>query len=482
MALFPLARLPSSLYIEGAVRRESIGVLDWLINVVTRVGHWGYLLLFLAATLESAAFLGLIVPGESLVLVGGFFAARGLLDIGDLIVVVGAGAVLGDSVGYEMVRHLGRSWLLRYGRWVGLRAVHLEHADAFFARHGGKTVFFGRFVGFLRALAPFVAGASGMRYAGFLLYNALGGLIWATSFVLLGYFLGASWQKAERWIGRASAIVGGALLLILALVWLWRWLVRHEASLKQTWTAFLEHPRVTALRRRFAPQLAFLQARLSPEGYVGLHVTLGALVLIGAAWLFGGIAEDVITGDPLTVVDADVATWLHARATPSVVRAMQLITLLGSASVVTGVAAATAFFLVRKRRRFSLLALVLAMAGGMALNVLLKDIFHRGRPSFDNPIVVLTSYSFPSGHTMAATLLYGMLAALVAWTAESWRWRATAVLVAGLLILLVGFSRMALGLHYLSDVLAAMAAGLAWLSICLTGVETLWRWRDSRGM
>jgi len=454
-------------------------VLDQLITFASRLGHWGYLLIFLGAALESAAFLGLIVPGETLVLAGGFFAAQGLLDIGDLVAVVAIGAVVGDSIGYELGRHLGRTWLLQHGRSVGLRAHHLERVDGFFARHGGETVFFGRFIGVLRALAPFVAGSAHMPYRQFILFNAVGGVVWATTFVLLGYFLGASWQQAEGWIGRASAIVGAAVLLIAVLIWLWRWLVRHETSLNQTWTAFLGHPRVAALRHRFAPQLLFLQARLSPEGYLGLHVTLGALVLIGTAWLFGGIAEDVITGDPLTVVDAQVATWLHARATPSVVEVTQLITLLGSASVVTVVATATAFLLVRKQRWFSLLAVVLVVAGGAVLNVLLKNIFHRGRPAFDNPIVVLTSYSFPSGHAMSATVLYGILGVLVAQASESWRWRTAALLVAGLLILMVGFSRLALGVHYLSDVLAAMAAGLAWLSICLTGVETLRRWRGA---
>ena len=181
---------------------------------------------FLGAALECSAFLGLLVPGESLVLVSGFLASHGLLHLGDLIFVVAVGAIVGDSIGYELGRRLGRPWLLRYGHWAGLRALHLQQADAFFARHGGKTVFLGRFVGFLRALAPFVAGSSRMRYGQFLTYNALGGILWSSSFVLLGYGLGEGWRTAERWTGRASAIVGGALLFAIAVAWLWRWLAR----------------------------------------------------------------------------------------------------------------------------------------------------------------------------------------------------------------------------------------------------------------
>ncbi|HZR46298.1 MAG TPA: DedA family protein [Candidatus Manganitrophaceae bacterium] len=193
-------------------------MIERLAGFIERVGHWGYLIVFLGATLEASAFLGIVVPGESLVLIGGFLANQGVLDLGDLIVLVALGAVLGDSIGYELGRYLGRSWLLRYGRWAGLRPEHLDRVDQVFERHGGKSVFFGRFIGFLRALVPFIAGASRMRYRQFLFYNALGGILWSITFVLLGYFLGASWQVAEKWVGRAGGI-GGAVFLLLIFLW-----------------------------------------------------------------------------------------------------------------------------------------------------------------------------------------------------------------------------------------------------------------------
>jgi membrane-associated phospholipid phosphatase len=316
-----------------------------------------------------------------------------------------------------------------------------------------------------------------MRYGRFFLYNAAGGVVWGAGFVLLGYFVGASWQVAERWIGRASAIVGGTLLLVFALLWLWRWLTRHEADLNRRWQAFLVHPRVVALRRRFAPQLEFLRARLSPQGYLGLHLTVGALVLIGATWLFGGIAEDVVTGDPLTVIDKQVATWFHDRTTPTLIAAMRIITALGSTLVISSLTLFTSVFLLWRRYWYRLLALLLIVPGGMLLNLLLKSAFARQRPVFENPIVTLTSYGFPSGHTMAATLLYGVLAVLVVLKLQAWRWRVLAVLVAMLVILLVAFTRVALGLHYLSDVLGGIAAGVAWFILCLTAVDTLRRRR-----
>ena len=197
-------------------------VLDFLVDLVTRLGHWGYVIIFVGATLESAAFLGFVVPGESLVLVAGFLAAAGALDLVPLLVVVTLGAVIGDSIGYELGRHLGRRWLTRFGPWLGFRPERLDEVDRFFDRHGGKSVLLGRFVGFLRALVPFVAGASRMPYSRFLFYNAVGGGLWAVSFVLLGYVLGASWYVAERWIGRASMIGLAMIIVIAGALWLRR--------------------------------------------------------------------------------------------------------------------------------------------------------------------------------------------------------------------------------------------------------------------
>ncbi len=163
-------------------------MLDYLISVVSRMGHWGYLVIFTAAALESAAFLGLFIPGESLVLVTGFLAAQGLLDLDVAIWTVTFGAIAGDSLGYELGRRLDRTTLLRYGHFVGLSKDRVDKADAFFQQHGGKSVFLGRFVGFARAIVPFLAGSTRMPYRSFLPFNILGAGIWSSLLVLLGYF------------------------------------------------------------------------------------------------------------------------------------------------------------------------------------------------------------------------------------------------------------------------------------------------------
>ena len=243
---------------------------------------------------------------------------------------------------------------------------------------------------------------------------------------------------------------------------------------------FLKHPRAVALLKRFESQIAFVQARLSPQAYLGLHLTLGALVLIGASWLFGGIAEDVLSGDPLTVVDDQVANWFHAHSTPVLTRLMLLITHLHSTAGISAFVLLFALFLMAKRDWYWLMSLVIIVPSGMLLNMAMKYAFHRVRPHFDDAILTLTTYSFPSGHAASVTLFYGVLAAYMVRQVGEWRRRVLIVLGAFLIIVLVALSRIYLGVHYLSDVLAAFAEAVAWLALWLTAIQTVWRRRVRR--
>lgn len=179
------------------------------------------MLLFLGAALESAAFLGFLVPGETIVILAGVLTSFGVLELPEAITVAVAGAIIGDNVGYQLGRHFGRPWLEQHGHRIGMRRDMLARIDTLFARHGGKAVLIGRFVGFLRAMAPFAAGASHLPYRTFAPYNATGATAWGIFFVLLGYFLGESWTIAERWLGRVG-VVAGTLALVATIVWLKR--------------------------------------------------------------------------------------------------------------------------------------------------------------------------------------------------------------------------------------------------------------------
>ena len=228
---------------------------------------------------------------------------------------------------------------------------------------------------------------------------------------------------------------------------------------------------------RFARQIRFLQERLSPEGYLGLHLTVGLLVILAAGWWFGDIAEDMSRNAATRLLDEHVASWFHQRATPTLTEIARVVTWFGSVGFLALAASGVATVLIVRKLWDRLLVLTLAVGGGSLLNLVLKHFFHRQRPVLENPLITLSSFGFPSGHTMGATLFYGVLAVLLVHSVRAWRFRVLSVSGALLVVGLIGLSRIYLGAHYLTDVLGAIAVGLAWLSFCWTGVETLRRWR-----
>src|SRR5215213_8053308 len=171
-------------------------------RVLSLIEHYGYLVVLFGVMLEST---GVPLPGETILLAAGVLVQRGHLDLGDTIAFGILGAVLGDQIGYWVGREGGRPFVLRWGRYLFITPGRLGRAEAFFERHGGKAVFLARFFSGLRVFGALVAGISRMRWGTFLIYNALGGAVWATAVVLVGYFLGSSsgwWSggwDAPRW-------------------------------------------------------------------------------------------------------------------------------------------------------------------------------------------------------------------------------------------------------------------------------------------
>jgi undecaprenyl-diphosphatase len=221
---------------------------------------------------------------------------------------------------------------------------------------------------------------------------------------------------------------------------------------------------------------AFFAARLSPEGVLGLRFTLGVGAILLAAYAFGALAEDVVTGASITLVDVRLAHWFHAHATPGFTREMLFVTHADGLVGTSIMATLLALWFRRRALNDWVLATFIAVPGGMLLNVALKHAFRRARPHFDDPLLSIATYSFPSGHTAAATVFWGLLACFLA-TRLRTRWVRVLVLAgAAAMVALVALSRMYLGVHYLSDVLAAAAEGCAWRATCFTALGA-WRRR-----
>ena len=178
------------------------------------IGRYGYLVVFFGVMLESV---GVPLPGETILIAAGALVHKGALDFGDTLFLGIFGAVVGDQIGYWVGRFGGRPFVLRWGRYAFITPERLGHAEAFFAQHGGRAVFLARFITGLRVFGALVAGTSRMPWGKFVLYNVLGGTMWATVAVSLGYFLWASISLVEHWVGRASLLLVAALALALLL-------------------------------------------------------------------------------------------------------------------------------------------------------------------------------------------------------------------------------------------------------------------------
>ena len=187
-------------------------------------GQWGYLIVGVAIFLENSVAAGVVFPGETLLLVGAFYAAQGELSIVWITVVASVAAILGDNVGYLIGRRFGRGFLERHGRWLA-SPERLERVEAFFRRHGGKTIFFARFIPVLRSVVCLAAGVSRMRYARFVRWDVPGAVLWCTANTMLGYLVGQSYPVLKRFLSGAG--LAAAALLAVA-VWLPWWVRRRR--------------------------------------------------------------------------------------------------------------------------------------------------------------------------------------------------------------------------------------------------------------
>ena len=263
-------------------------------DIAEALGPWTYALVGLLAFLETGAFVGLIAPGETVVIAGGVIAGQGEIQLLPLIGLVWACAVAGDTTSFYIGRRLGRPFLERHGPRLKITHERLEQVEGYFDRHGGKTILIGRFIGLVRALAPFIAGSSGLPYRRFVPYSIVGTGLWATTFCGLGYIFWRSFDKVAHYAGQAIFGFGVTVSLIVGIVVAYRrrreirdWLVEHQ-----------RHPLIRPLfavgrplyrwlirpvARLLGPYARFTGQRLMP-GELGLELT--TLLAIGGIGIF----------------------------------------------------------------------------------------------------------------------------------------------------------------------------------------------------
>jgi membrane protein DedA with SNARE-associated domain/membrane-associated phospholipid phosphatase len=433
-------------------------------DVANALGAWTYALVGFFAFAETGAFIGLVAPGETVMLLGGAVAGQGSIDLYLTIALAWTMAVAGDVTSFFLGRRLGREFLLKHGPRFGFSHERLKQVEDFFSRHGGKTIFIGRFVGFVRAFAPFIAGSSGMRFRQFIPYSVLGCGIWVSATIVIGYIFSRSIDTAIKYAGKGAVLLGALIAVVVGVIWATRYLrVAENRKEAVRWLDAHSWSRwITKLGRRYETQLRFLGDRLTPGGTFGLEFT--SLMAILAVALFVLIAYIVVIGrdpgpTPGDETAVEVANALRGSFTTDF---SKVITFLGSGGFVWALTAVCAAALAW-RRHWTELGVLLA---GMVLITIgfheIKAAVDRPRPP--DPLVGSSGSAFPSGHA-AHSVIYVWLATTIVVRLRRGLARATLVVVAGIVLTaLVGLSRVYLNVHYLSDVSAGWALGAACFS------------------
>lgn len=423
-------------------------------HVADALGQGTYALVGAMAFLETGAFVGFIAPGEFTVILGGVIAGEGTIAIVPLIGLVWICAIAGDSVSFLIGHKVGRQFLLRHGPRVRITEQRFHQVEDYFDKHGGKTIVIGRFIGFVRPLAPFIAGSSRMTYGRFLPYSVVGTGLWGTTFCLVGYVFWRSFNTVSKIAGRATLALGVVAAMAAVIVY-----ARHrlkDPEQRERFERWVESHRTTRWLR-------FGWNRLTP-GQLGLEFTSTAAVAVGAAYAFVFYASE-LKGHVTRVFPLDNAAFDVAdrTRTQTLVDASKLISDAGSLPFVLLLVIAGSVVLVLRKHALE----VFALAGGFALVViathLAKAAVDRPRPA--DPLVHTLESSYPSGHSAYATAYVAM--AVIAARVLGGVVSRTALVMAGVVVAAaIGATRIYLRAHYLSDVIGGFGLGLAIFAAC----------------
>ena len=463
-----------AIYASGVL--SEIPDIETLIeDLAQALGRWTYLLVAALAFLETGAFVGLVAPGEFTVILGGVIAGQGEINVLLLLALTWMAAFLGDTTSFLIGSRLGRTFLERHGPRVKITEGRLAQVEGYFAKHGGKTILIGRFIGLVRALAPFIAGSSKMPYRRFAPYSVMGTGLWSATFVLLGYFFWQSFERVAGVAGRATVVFGFVVGLIVGLVYAYRRL-RHEEERRRL-AAWLERQGQKPLLRpvaavvrpiwrrvlrpawRFvAPQLRFLWGRITP-GALGIELTTTIAIASVGGFVFGAYADELAATPRLTPADKAIEELTIDLENDAAVEVARVVTDLGSLVVIVPLLLIVAGLLIWRRRPLELAVL----ASGLVLTYAGVHITKAGidRPRPAQPLDDITGSSFPSGHA-AYAITYVVMAVIAARVLPGFASRAAVVFGAIVLAAVVGLTRVYLRAHYWSDVVGgwALAAGV----------------------
>ena len=399
-------------------------------HIESIIEHGGYIALFLVTILEGVPAIGQFVPGHTIVILSGFLAKLGVLNIYIIVPLIVLGALGGDCIAFYCGKRFGFMLLSKFGKYFFITEDKIEKVRGLINKHAGKTTILGRFSPVTRPLAPFIVGASGIPFKKFLPLDLVGVLIWTSLSLSVGYIFGASYHTVAGLLGKF--IVIGIILAIL--------IVMAYRFINKQFHIFAKYELITLVAN------------------------------LAGLFIFFKTVQDALS-DHAFMADLDV--WINfffsTHATAAWLTFMNIITNIFSPEMIAGVGVmATIYFLYKRYWRYAVITLT-SVGGGFVLNGIMKALFVRARP--ETVFIIETGYSFPSGHAVAAAIFFTLVIYIFARKIQSIVWRELFVVGCVALALLVGFSRIYLGVHWFSDVVAGIGFGLFWTTLMILAVR-----------
>ncbi|MCL5269040.1 MAG: phosphatase PAP2 family protein [bacterium] len=450
--------------------------LNSIVNPLANLGSFVYALGFVVVFIESLFIVGHFIPGTMFLALLGFMCYLGIFNLATMVLVIYLGHFSAELVNYVLGRTRGAALFQASGRVFNPEL--LRKVEARFHANPLKILFLGQFIGVLRPTVAFVAGMTRYSLPRFVIPLAVADFLWTLIHLGIGYLLGASWNQAVHYVEGISVVV----VLLIFVVWFSGWLIRVAAAHSGELRVIVEwldgRVRRTAtygrLEKRHPAVFRFLEARLSLDAPWGIFATAGWVIVLVLSIHFLVILHN-INDDPIwRYVDYSVINLMVQLRNPAVNRLLLWVTYVGSVPAVLTTAAVAVVICLWKRQTRS--ALVIAGSVGLALvsTQLVKGLEMRLRPDAALALVQTRGYSFPSGHTTVIVALFGGL--------YYWLWfhpgrrqlRATLAFLVVSFVVLIGFSRIYLGVHFPSDVWAGYSLGLA-CTVLLATLASNWR-------
>ncbi len=399
-------------------------------NLESIIEHGGYAILSLITILEGVPIVGSLIPGHTVVIISGFLSKIEIFQLNIVILVVILSAMIGDFSGFYLGKRYGYSFLNKFGKTLFIKDEYIEKAKQIVANHTGKAIILGRFNPITRPLVPFIVGASKVHINKFWLFDFIGVSLWALVSIMSGYIFGASYHLVSGVIGKFIFI---AIIISVLIIWGY-----------------------SLINKRF---------------HIFAKYELIALILnlVGLYGFFKTIQDAIKDHAFMAELDIWINTFFVSHANESVLTFMNFVTNVFSPVSLLIIALVISIYLYYKRKWRYLLITLSSMIGGFVLGGFIKEIIERTRPL--DSFILEFDYSFPSVHALVATVFFTLIIYIFISKIRSLVIRELLIVVSVIIVLLVSFSRVYLGVHWFSDIIAGCSFGLFWITLMILSVR-----------